>query len=241
MMENETLSPVVTSIETSSEITELASALATAQSQIAVAKKDSVNPHFRSSYADLASCWEACRDALTKNSLSIVQIPSALGKDVTVTTMLLHKSGQFIRGALTMTAQQNTPQAIGSCITYARRYALTSFVGIAPDDDDGNAATQSSSRQQQQKPAQTKQKQADSKKAPTDESRHDKLIKAFAPYEVDQQTLEAHVGKSFKKFTGKDFDKCLILFGELKAGNISPDEIPAAQSDKAKLDQVFHN
>jgi len=41
-----------------------------------------------------------------------------------------------------MTAQQNTPQAIGSCITYARRYALASMVGIAPEDDDGNAASQ---------------------------------------------------------------------------------------------------
>jgi hypothetical protein len=66
---------------------------------------------------------------------------SADGARVTVTTILAHSSGEFISEALTMTAAQNTPQGVGSTITYGRRYGLASMVGIAPEDDDGNAAS----------------------------------------------------------------------------------------------------
>jgi len=129
-------------IEMSNPINELAAALAKAQGDMSAASKDNINPHFKSKYADLSSVWDACREALSKNELSIVQIPESNGAEVSVTTILLHSSGQFIQGKLTMMSQKNTPQAQGSCVTYARRYALSSFVGIAPDDDDdANAAS----------------------------------------------------------------------------------------------------
>lgn len=120
----------------------LAAALAKAQGEIQGASKDKTNPHFKSAYADLASVWDACRAALTKNGLAVLQPVSAEGPVVTVSTLLTHASGEWICGELTMTAQQHTPQGIGSCITYARRYALASMVGVAPEDDDGNAASQ---------------------------------------------------------------------------------------------------
>lgn len=123
-------------------LADLATALAKAQAEIRPAAKDAVNPHFKSKYADLAAVWEVVRGPITKNGLSIVQIPSAEAAKVTVTTMLLHTSGQWIRSRLTMIAAQNTPQGIGSCITYARRYALSAVLGVAAEiDDDGNAAS----------------------------------------------------------------------------------------------------
>ncbi len=125
----------------SAEIGKLAAALAKAQSQMSHAEKGNVNPHFKSRYADLASVWEACRSALTSNELAILQPVSTDGQRVTVTTMLAHSSGEWVSEALTMTALQNTPQAVGSTITYGRRYGLSSMVGVAPDDDDGNAAS----------------------------------------------------------------------------------------------------
>lgn len=125
----------------SDSIAALSAALAKAQSEMAGAAKDKTNPHFKSAYADLASVWEACRTALTKNGMAILQPVSAEDAKVTVTTILTHSSGEWISGELTMTAQQNTPQGIGSCITYARRYALSAMVGVAPEDDDGNAAS----------------------------------------------------------------------------------------------------
>jgi hypothetical protein len=128
-------------MQTSENINELATALAKAQGSLEGAKKDSANPHFKSKYADLASVWDACRDALSKNSLSVVQLPGecADGK-IEMTTMLLHSSGQWISERLTIPLAKVDAQGYGSAVTYARRYALAAAVGIAPEDDDGNAA-----------------------------------------------------------------------------------------------------
>jgi hypothetical protein len=126
----------------SAELKDLATALAKAQAQIKPASKDAVNPHFKSKYADLAAIWEVIREPLAANGLSVVQMPRAEGTKVTVTTLLLHSSGQWLKSDLTMVAGQNTPQGLGSCITYARRYALGAIVGVAAEiDDDGNAAS----------------------------------------------------------------------------------------------------
>ncbi len=129
-------------MEKSEEINELSAALSKAQGVIIPASKDSDNPFFKSKYADLAAVWEVARDPLYKNGLSITQHPSAEGNAVTVETVLTHSSGQWMSSRLTMTAKDPGPQAIGSCITYARRYGLSAVVGIASEiDDDGNAAT----------------------------------------------------------------------------------------------------
>lgn len=128
----------------SESINELAAALAKAQGEIKSAAKDSTNPHFKSKYADLASVWDACRAALSKNGLAVAQITATTeaGK-VRVTTTLLHSSGQWIEGELDVKPGQDTAQGIGSTITYCRRYALAAMVGVAPDDDDdGYAASE---------------------------------------------------------------------------------------------------
>ncbi len=125
----------------SEQINEISTALSKAQAEISGSTKDAKNPHFKNQYSTLSAVWEACRGPLTANGIAVVQIPSADGQVVTVETILTHTSGQFIKGSLTMAAGKNTPQAIGSAITYARRYALASFVSVAPEDDDANAAT----------------------------------------------------------------------------------------------------
>lgn len=123
-------------------LAKLAEALSKAQGEMEGARKGNVNPHFKNKYADLASIWDACREPLSKHGLSVVQPVTSSGPTVTVTTILLHASGEFLSSDLTMTPQQATPQGVGSCITYARRYALAAMVGIAPEDDDGQAASQ---------------------------------------------------------------------------------------------------
>jgi hypothetical protein len=125
----------------SEAIDQIADALSKAQAEMRGATKDSTNPHFKSKYADLESVWDACRLPLTKYGLSVVQPVSSSGRSVAVATMLMHKSGQWLSSSLTLTAQQDTPQAIGSAITYGRRYGLSAMAGIAPEDDDGNAAS----------------------------------------------------------------------------------------------------
>lgn len=138
---DESGTPTLVKATRSPSIAALAAALSKAQGEMEAASKASTNPHFKSKYADLASVWDACRGPLSKHGLSVLQPVSADGPSVTVTTILAHSSGEWISEALTMTAQQNTPQGVGSTITYGRRYGLSSMVGIAPDDDDGNAAS----------------------------------------------------------------------------------------------------
>lgn len=125
---------------TSDQINEIAGALAKAQAEMGGAVKDSANPFFKSKYADLSSVWDACRGPLTKHGLAIVQSPSAAGAVVSVDTLLIHSSGQWMRGAASATAKDDSPQSVGSAITYLRRYALQSFAGVAPEDDDAEAA-----------------------------------------------------------------------------------------------------
>ena len=125
----------------SEQINELSTALSKAQGLIEGAKKDAANPFFKSKYADLASVWDACRAALAVNGLAVIQSPAAEGTRVSVDTLLTHSSGQWVAGTVSVTAKEDSPQAIGSAITYLRRYALQSFVGVAPEDDDANAAS----------------------------------------------------------------------------------------------------
>lgn len=125
----------------SQDIGQLAGALAKAQGSIKGAVKDSENPYFKSLYADLASVWDACRGALSANDLAVIQTTEPDDKGVVVVTTLAHKSGEWMRGKLRVIPPKNDAQAIGSAITYCRRYALAAMVGIAQVDDDGNAAT----------------------------------------------------------------------------------------------------
>lgn len=128
-------------MKTSDSIKEIATALAKAQSVMAGAKKDATNPHFRSKYADLASVWEACRDALTANAIGVVQMMEPSDKDeIVLDTRLVHASGEWIEGRLALPVSKADAQGYGSALTYARRYALAAAVGIAPEDDDGNLA-----------------------------------------------------------------------------------------------------
>jgi hypothetical protein len=121
----------------SETIGNLAAALAKAQGQMQHARKDAQNPHFHSRYADLASIVDAA-DPLAAAELCIVQIPSTPEAGlVAMVTLLIHSSGEWLESdELRVQARDAGPQAVGSCLTYLRRYQLAALVGIAPDDDD---------------------------------------------------------------------------------------------------------
>jgi len=132
--------------ETSPTIAALAKALSAAQGEVEGAVKGRKNDHFRSKYADLAAVWDACREALTKHGLAIVQSPGPCADGrMEMTTLLAHSSGEWMRGTLTIPLAKVDAQAYGSATTYARRYALAAF---APEDDDGNAAAAAAPRAQ---------------------------------------------------------------------------------------------
>lgn len=126
----------------SETIGKLAEALAKAQGQMNNAAKDSDNPFFKSKYADLAAVWDACRWPLSSNGLSVAQpITTSDAGVVTVETILMHLSGEWISSSLSIKPVKQDPQGVGSAITYARRFALGALVGVSAADDDGNEAS----------------------------------------------------------------------------------------------------
>jgi hypothetical protein len=133
-------------MKSSENISTLAAALVEAQKSFTPALKQSINPHFKSKYVDLASAIEAAQPALLTNGIAVLQ--GAAGEisnqSITVTTRLLHSSGEWIEDCLTLPAVNRgdfSAQSAGSAITYARRYSYMAILGFAPEDDDGNGAS----------------------------------------------------------------------------------------------------
>ena len=120
----------------------IAKALLQAQKEMGNAVKDSKNPFFKSTYADLNSIREACMPALNNNGIVVLQPTTFIEGKNFIKTVLLHERGETIE-ALTeiVYSKQNDAQSQGSGITYARRYGLQSLVNVGAEDDDGNSAS----------------------------------------------------------------------------------------------------
>ena len=118
-----------------------AKAFVKAQLEMVNATKDSNNPHFKSKYADLTSVRDACVPYLNKHGIAVLQPILQLENKQWIKTTLLHESGEEYSCLTEIIYNQNTAQAHGSGITYARRYGLQSLVCIGAEDDDGNEAS----------------------------------------------------------------------------------------------------
>ena len=139
----------------SESIANLTLALSIVQGKMTHAIKDSANPFFKSKYADLESVWDVCRSLLSENGLAVMQFPGdinfvQLEKDngdvniatkMSLTTIISHKSGEFISQEMSVPVTKPDAQGAGSALTYMRRYALAAVVGVVQADDDGNAAS----------------------------------------------------------------------------------------------------
>jgi hypothetical protein len=126
-------------MKTSKEILNIAGAFIKAQTGIGAAIKNAENPYFKSDYADLSAVIEACKKELNRNSIAVLQ---PIRKNF-VETILMHVSGEWFSSMTPIVCKtQNDPQALGSAITYARRYGLQSMVLLPAKDDDGNEASE---------------------------------------------------------------------------------------------------
>ena len=163
-------------MRTSCSIKNISAALVAFQAEVDNPKYSADNPFYKSKYTPLQDILRHVRPVLGKHGLAVIQNPqegkqhfvetnevdkngevvtvTRILQNITVTTRLLHSSGEWIEGdPLTMTAEKMTPQGAGSVITYARRYALSAILGIASElDDDGNSA-EPNGPPQQSKPA----------------------------------------------------------------------------------------
>jgi len=138
--------------ESSENTEQLDEALAKAQGEIDSAIKNATNPHFKSSYANLAAVYEACRESLSKHGITHTQwLIHTEDQRLHILTRLAHK-GQWMRSTSSIPVSKADAQGYGSATTYLRRYALMAAVGIPQDDDDGNAAAAAKPNTQPTKP-----------------------------------------------------------------------------------------
>lgn len=127
-------------MKTSNDVKNIIAALLKAQTKISNAKKDGTNTYFNGSkYATLESVIEASKEALSENNLLLTQ---TLTTDQILITTIYHESGEFMQSELKLMLNKQDMQQLGSAITYARRYSITSILNIAQEDDDGNGASQ---------------------------------------------------------------------------------------------------
>lgn len=125
----------------SESIAKIAPAILKAQKSMGNAIKDSKNPFFKSSYADLNAVREACMPALNENGVAVLQTTLGENGRSFVRTTLLHESGEFISSDTEiLTSKANDAQGYGSGISYARRYGLQALVCLGSADDDGEGA-----------------------------------------------------------------------------------------------------
>ena len=125
----------------SESLASISPALVKAINAIEGVKKGAANPFFKSKYANLESVIEAAHDALAANGLAVMQGPGPMdGNCITLTTRLIHTSGEWIETDFSLPAGKMDPQAAGSAITYARRYALMAMLNMPALDDDGEAS-----------------------------------------------------------------------------------------------------
>lgn len=125
----------------SQEIDKVSAALVKAQGEMPTAPKDSTG-YYKNKYADLLTIWNTCRPVLSKHGLAVIQTcePSDSGT-LLLTTTLVHESGQYFSGTMTMPVEKLNCQEIGIAMTYGCRYGLAPMIGLVGGvDDDGEGA-----------------------------------------------------------------------------------------------------
>lgn len=130
-------------MKTSESVKEFMTAFVKAQQEITFAKKDAMNPHLKSKYADLPEVIDAIKVCLNSNGIAYIQTPeeSETAGVLRMTTRLMHVSGEWIESVMSMPISKTDAQGYGSGLTYARRYSLAAITGLYQDDDDGYAAS----------------------------------------------------------------------------------------------------
>jgi len=209
-----------------SETTEkLDSALAKAQGQIQTAHKDKVNPAFRSKYADITSVWEACREALAANAISVTQWPvHSEANRLHLVTRIAH-AGQWMQGEFSIPVTKHDAHGYGSAVTYAKRFALSAALGIVADDetdDDGNRASEKSRNAPriEERPAIKATPHKDTPKASEFDSAPSSVtVSQYSSWETAK--LESYMAE---------------MLGKLKARNMSASDLKG--ESKIKFDQV---
>lgn len=130
-------------MKTSEAVTEIIPALIAFQSECPSISKEGVNPQFKSKHEKIEDIRSVINPILSKHNLFASHFTEFDGGRLFVMTTVMHKSGQFLENCISIKPTQDTPQAIGSALTYGMRYGLKAILGliIGGEDDDGHSAS----------------------------------------------------------------------------------------------------
>lgn len=196
----------------------IAAALALAQLDMGPALKDSLNPAFKSKYADLAAVMNACLPALNKHGIALIQptVSDEMGR--AVKTILIHgATGETLECRVDLIVGKNDMQGYGSAVTYARRYGLMCMAGIAPEDDDGNAAVVAAPKPEDRKAAFDAQVSATIRQIGGEKS-----VESLIEFWKDLNTREKAVAADPRVIKAKDYRKTALSAN----ADLGGDEIP---------------
>lgn len=199
-------------MHTSDQINELAAALAKAQPKFEVVVKDKTvtTNQYSYTYAGLDSVVASIRAPLSENGLAFMQGVHQIDGRLVVETMLTHSSGQWMRAALPVACKMDAaPQTIGSAISYARRYGLSSLLGIVTEDDDDGARAEASHGKSENNAGRSRGKGAarvqDAGSAPAQQ--HPTSEEAKARFSANRATVDAW--QNLHRILGKN--GCTVL------------------------------
>lgn len=196
-------------IKMSEQSNDLFTALIKAQAEFKVAIKDVKNDFTKKNYADFQSVVDAARPALVKHSLGFMQMPVDTEKGMMLITRIFHTSGQWVEGCMPVRTMKDDPQSLGAALTYSKRYALQSALGIVASDEDSDAET----AMKRDDPARTASK-ADITN----------LVKAFQGIGVTQHQMLTYIGvKDPLSVSEGDLELLKSIGAEIKSGKAKKD------------------
>lgn len=200
----------------SDELGALATGLAKAQLEMPVAKTNSVNPFYKSNYADLASIVRASRPALAKNGLCVIQsILETEEHPPQLNTMLLHVSGQWVESRVSVNPEKKDVHSFAAKLTYLKRYSYASICGVVADgeDDDGNSAMPEKEKEK----AKTKTKTKKIADAITNTEYTRLVSELYEREDILDRILMKHNITSLRSLPSDEYVKCLNGILALKA------------------------
>ena len=191
------------------EIGELFAALAKAQMDMEMANEGSVNPFYKSSYADLAALVTASRPYLAKNGLCVTHKVVPNGTVDYLHTVLGHISGQSIESKMRIVPGKGDIQSIGKCITYLKRYSYAALTGVVTcndsDDDDGESAMKEARKAEEKKTATISKERLET--LGTELHKHPDILEGiFKKYDINK----------LSELPADHFIRCLDRIRELK-------------------------
>jgi len=224
----------------SDTVKELVTALTAFQGKMTAVKKDSTNPFYKSKYASLDTIWETIRKPLSENGLSVAQTMNLVeGKSVLETT-LYHTSGEWISGTQLVNPVKDDPQALGSAISYARRYSLSALLGLVSDDDDAAEAatpkavkpTTTAVKDTAKQPPKPQPEKELEPNWPITEAQTKKIYALAKEKRLSPEEAKAYIKKTFKKNSTKELSKeeASTMIGFLN--EIKPGEPPLVRAAK---------